>query len=261
MEKTNKIITSIEVLQSSIAKPRISSSRGDYTKALLANAHSKSKMIAITDVEGSGKTTSVAEYYFNNENVTYVKVGQTFSNKTVFHEIITYFSDERPGAYLNLYSSMRMLQTLLLTERDKKKLIIIDDAGKLSLVGLGLFHELRDYTSANTGIVFIALPVFHRNLLRWRATRQGIGEFYRRIQSWHDDDIPTLTKAEKISFCHLHEITEQEVINQFVDDCTTFSELEKCIDKFKELDELTRNIRQTKHSLKRKVKSKFEILD
>src|SRR5258708_3437293 len=151
---------SIEVLQESISKHRLSTARGSYMKSLLELAHKKSRMIGLADVEGSGKTTAVAEYYFDHEDVIYVKVGQSFSNKRVFHELIAFNSGEMPAESTNLYSSMRLLEGLLLEHKSKKKLIIVDDAAKLSIVGLGLFHELRDYTTSCTGIVFIGLPLF-----------------------------------------------------------------------------------------------------
>ncbi len=221
-------------------------------------------MIGIADKEGSGKTTAVAEYYFEHKNVVYVKVGQSYSNKRVIHELILIISGERPAESTNLYNSMRILERLLLENKSEKKLIIIDDAAKLSSVGFGLFHELRDYTESCTGIVFIALPIFQENLKRWIATKQGIGEFYRRVQSWHEVEIPKLTKPEKISFCHLHEVTDPGLIDQFVNDCATFSELEKFIEKVNELKEFDNEdqaIKQLGGRVKRqkKRKSKFDL--
>jgi DNA transposition AAA+ family ATPase len=262
MSNENISVSSLEVLQESIIKPRISTARGDYIKSILDRAQSKSRMIGIGDKEGSGKTTAVAEYYFNNKNVTYVKVGQSYSNKRIFHELIFLISGEKPVETTNLYTSMRILQSLLLQHKDQQKLIIIDDAAKLSSVGLGLFHELRDYTTSCTGIVFIALPIFQENLKKWKSTKQGIGEFYRRVQSWHEEEIPVLTKAEKISFCNLHELTDMELIDQFVNDCSTFSELEKLIEKFKEVQEMENNDQLLRHvgeAKRRKKKSKFDL--
>lgn len=248
---------SIEFLQEAITKPRISTLRGDYLKSILKKAHSNSRMIGIEDTEGSGKTTAIAEYYFNNENVYYVKVGQSYSNKKVMHELISIISGERPPESTTHYISMKMLQSLLLEDKEKRKLIVIDDAGKLSSVGLGLFHELRDYTTSCTGIALIALPIFQDNLKKWRSTKQGIGEFYRRVQSWYHEEIPPLTKAEKISFCQMHGLTDKEAISQFVDDCVTFSELEKFIDKFSELQEVEALNEVIKK--RKKNKSKFEL--
>jgi len=254
MNPENKFST-VEVLQQSISKPRISTARGVYMKSLLELAHNKSRMIGLADTEGSGKTTAVAEYFFDHENVIYIKVGQSFSNKRVFHELISYVSGDAPAESTNLYSSMRQLERLLLEKRNVKKLIVVDDAAKLSVVGLGLFHELRDYTTSCTGIVFIGLPLFQKKLLKWRSVKQGIGEFYRRVQAWHGEEIPPLSRSEKISFCHLNEMTDPEIFDQFVNDCSTFSELEKYIDRLKEIQVFER----TKEMTRRKKNSKFDL--
>lgn len=193
-----KKFTSIDSLQYMSSKLMIETGTLKKIERILIKAQNQSSMIGIIGEEGIGKSTSAAKYVLANRDVFYVRMGQSYNSKTLFHELVFLITGKEVYRSTNLKTSIDIL-SLELTQTPTKKLIIIDDAGKLKSSGLGLFHELRENTRATTSFAFLGLKYFMDNLIQWsKEGKVGIAEFYRRVDYWYS--LPYLTYEEKAAY-------------------------------------------------------------
>jgi len=150
----------------------------------LERAHKNSDMIGILGMEGMGKSSAVASYLLTHDHVYYVRVGQSYSVKSFFHELAFQISGEFPPQSENTFTTVKRL-SYLLTKSTERKIIIIDDAGLLTKTKLGFWRELRENTLSTTAFTFVGLQYFRDHLERQRQNGViGVAEFIRRIQSW-----------------------------------------------------------------------------
>ncbi|MFN8889249.1 MAG: hypothetical protein ACK5WF_17450 [Cyclobacteriaceae bacterium] len=120
---------------------------------------------------------------------------------------------------------MKMLSHSL-TKDNTKKLIIVDDAGRLSPRSLGVFFELRDNTIQTTGFVFVGLDYFQKNLLNAKKNGvAGIAEFYRRVENWYGS-MPGLQKNEIAAYGIKHNLTQDQILELQEAQVETIAELE-----------------------------------
>lgn len=228
--------SSIDSLQFLLTKDRIDTLHKRFVHKILRRCQDKSLPAGVIDLEGRGKSTAIAEYYHSNENVFYVRVGQSYKNKRFVQELIYMVSGSFPLPGVDMFILIKQLSWLL-TQDTQRKLIIVDDAGKLQPTGLGHFHELMSNTQSCTSFVFVGLPYFKLNLESWMVKgMQGIGEFYRRIESWYEE-LPTLTREEKSHYCKVKGIRSQKAINEICTGSRSIWELEFMVNKFLEVGE------------------------
>lgn len=243
--------SAIDSLQFLLTKERMDTQHKQYIHRVLKRCQDKSLHAGIADLEGSGKSTAIAEYYHTNENVFYVKVGESYRSKTLLQELVYMVSGSFPPDSFNVFILIKRLSWLL-TQDLNRKIIIVDDAGKIKPVGLGHFHELIDNTQSCVSFVFVGLQYFKINLENWKAKNvQGIGEFYRRIESWYDQ-LPTLTKEEKYRYCKMRGINSVKAINDLSNASNSISQLEFIVGKFLEVGE---------DNILEKPTSKFKQID
>lgn len=256
-DNINFHVNSLDYLQYLISKTRIETDQKTYIKKILEISHAKSAMAGLINMEGQGKSTAIAEYVLNNENCYYIKVGQSYSNRTIFRELMVYLGAELPNPLTAMNVLVKHLSHLLSINKTIRKLIIIDDAGKLNHTGLGLFHELRDNTISCTSFVFVGLPYFRNDLLRWkRQGKEGISEFYRRIENWYDD-IPELKKSEKIEYCKMRGLHGKQYLAEAIS-YSSISEIENYANRtllLQQFDPIDDRLNLTSG----KVESKFDI--
>jgi DNA transposition AAA+ family ATPase len=201
--------------------------------AVLERAMKGSKMLAATGREGMAKTTGIASYVLTRPNCYYVNIGQSYAPKHFFKEMIISVSKGKEKPQSDMYTMMRQL-TNLLTEDESKKLICVDDGGKLSPRGLGLFHELRDNTMHCTGFVFCGVSYFKLQLEKSiNRGVPGVAEFYRRIQSWVE--IPNIQSNEITEYCSIRKLTADEIAQVKKVKLETVAALEILVDKIIEL--------------------------
>lgn len=110
--------------------------------ATLERAMKGSKMLGATGREGTAKSTGIAGFVLTQPNSSYVNIGQSYTPKYFFGEMIISVSRGKVKPHGDMYTMMRQLSNLL-TENDSRKLMVVDDAGKLSPRGLGLFRAAQ----------------------------------------------------------------------------------------------------------------------
>lgn len=207
-----------------------------YMVAALQRALKKSSMIGITGMEGIGKTSSIASFLLDNQAIcNYIRIGESYTPKAFFDEMIFQTSGIFPPKGETIFFKVKRLSRNL-TEGSHKRLMIIDDAGKLSPRGLGYFHELRDNTSETTGFVFVGLDYFKEKLDEAREKKvRGIGEFCRRVQSWIT--VPNGLKQNEIAeFCKKHGVVEEHTKSIVNSKTSTLAELEILVDQIQEAE-------------------------
>jgi hypothetical protein len=166
-----------------------------------------------------------------------------------------------PKAPDSLFIKMKQLSRLLATD-STKRLIIVDDAGKLSPRGLGFFHELRDNTMQSTGFVFVGLDYFQKHLLEAKKMGvTGVAEFYRRIENWYT--VPGLNKKnEKAQYGIKRGLNEDQVLDLQGPGIDTIAELEKMAnDILEEADEAEKENRAVRKVNSKNKASKLTDMD
>jgi DNA transposition AAA+ family ATPase len=200
---------------------------------VLERAMKGSKMLAATGREGMAKTTGIASYVLTKPNSYYINIGQSYSPKHFFKEMISVVSKGKEKPQSDMYTMMRQLANLL-TEDESRKLVCVDDAGKLSPRGLGLFHELRDKTMHCTGFVFCGVSYFRTQLEKSiKRGVPGVAEFYRRIQGWVE--IPNIQSNEIAEYCSIRKLTADEIQTVKKAKPETVAALEILVDKIIDL--------------------------
>ncbi len=224
MKNLHEAFSSTDLLTHLITKVDIVFSSQQYVITTLIRAHKRSSMIGIIGREGMGKSSAIAKYVLENKEVYYVRIGQSYRISNFLDEMIFQVSGVYPKAPDSLFIKMKQLSNLL-SKGSTKKLIVVDDAGKLSPRGLGFFHELRDNTMQSTGFVFVGLPYFQKHLLQAiKGGVTGVAEFYRRVESWYT--VPGLKRNEIAQYGIKHQLDEDQVLELHQSGIETIAELE-----------------------------------
>ncbi|MEZ4945578.1 MAG: ATP-binding protein [Cyclobacteriaceae bacterium] len=218
-----------------------------FIEAALDRALSRSEMVGILGQEGLGKSTSIASFHHNRalsgQNVVYVKIGQSYTINSFLNEMIFQVSGSYPKIKQTRFEKVKYL-SYLLTNDNRKKIVIIDDAGKLSPRALGFFHELRDNTIYTTAFAFVGLPYFQNNLLRSKKNGViGVAEFYRRIQTWVN--VPKINKNEVFEYAKLRKLSESQLKVMEGSKPGTIGELELIVDKIIEMGDSQEELNAT----------------
>lgn len=229
-----------------------------YVISALESAHKRSKMIGILGREGMGKSSSVSKYLNEHENVFYIRIGQSYRIPNLMDEMIFQTSGVYPTSN-TLFTKTKLLSSLL-TKNSAKKIMIIDDAGKISPRGLGFFHELRENTLHTTSFVFVGLPYFQKHLINSKKLGvTGVAEFYRRIESWYT--IPGIKASEVVAYGLKRGLSQEQCLELKDSGLETIAELENLTKKMLEAaeleaDEKTKSAKQEEDdaSIRRKVK-------
>ncbi|MFN7603067.1 MAG: hypothetical protein ACK5R0_16900, partial [Bacteroidota bacterium] len=186
--------------------------------------------------EGMGKSSAIAQYIQDSEQVYYLRIGTTYTISNLLNELLYQLTDVYPTVSETLFDKMKKL-SFFLSKDNTKRLVIIDDAGRLSARGLSTWFELRDNTISTTGFVFIGLDYFQKNLLRAKKNGvPGIAEFYRRVENWYW--VPGLKKNEITAYGVEKKLTQNQLMQLAAAGIETIAELENTVSAMLEEAEL-----------------------
>ncbi|MFB9862388.1 AAA family ATPase [Rufibacter immobilis] len=162
-------------------------------------------MVGLIGDTGLGKTTALNAYR-RRANVFYVLYEKSMKPKQFFASLM-----QEMG--INLKGSIHEMVKRAAHELNSltNPLIVIDEAGKLPVTLLMYLHDLRNLSQGNAGIVLAGMPYFKVNMETWISKqKEGVSEFYRRVQLWQELQLPS--KAEIRAICNLHGITDADTI-------------------------------------------------
>lgn len=148
------------------------------------NAMMNKDMIAVVGPSGSGKTTCFSSFQGQYPDNVYIVIARKSMNARLFYSSITNsIADESYNPLLPLYFCIKKAANVFL-EDSSNKLLIIDDAGKLSPSMLEYLHEFREMTRETTGIILGGVEYFQTNLMMWNSkNKPGMPEIYSRISA------------------------------------------------------------------------------
>lgn len=173
-----------------------------------ALAKSHHKMIGIVGSTGFGKSTALREFYAASENTYLITCQKTMSAKQFLQQLLREMGISFNGTVFHIVE--RLAEEL---NKQDSPLILIDEAGKLSMRTMEYLHDLRDATKSNAGIVMVGVEYFRENLkTAAQRNKEGMPEFYDRISSWITLEKPC--KDEIRAICKMKGLTDKNVVHQ-----------------------------------------------
>lgn len=169
------------------------------------------KFVSIIGGPGYGKTTALLDFKRKYpSDVAFVVAYKSISTKIFYHEILNSIEETSytPVIESSLYIKKAAKK---FTDSGVNKLLIIDEASKMSAQMFEHLHEFRDRTMENTGIILAGVDYFKTNMEKWVSKSViGMPEVYSRINSWQILKRPS--KNEYRSILESYNISDEEVI-------------------------------------------------
>jgi DNA transposition AAA+ family ATPase len=164
-------------------------------------------MMGVTGDTGTGKTTALTTYA-KRKNTYYIVFDKTMRPKHFFEALLREMG-------INFEGSINAMVNKIAEELNSQNepLLIIDEAGKLTHTMMLYLHVIRDKTIKNCGFVLAGMPYFRNNLQRLsNKQKEGVAEFNRRINLWHE--LSGLRKTDILTICEHHGISDQETLKR-----------------------------------------------
>lgn len=180
-----------------------------------SDALAHQKFIAVIGGPGYGKTSALLAFRNNYPNlVSYIRIRKSMNPKIFYHEILSSQENIDYNASLDLDFLIRRA-SIRFSESGVNKLLIIDEASKMSPKMFEYLHAFRDDTDNNTGIILAGVEYFKSNMESWVAKSIiGMPEVFSRISSWQTLKKPT--KSEYRCVLASYNITESEIIETLI---------------------------------------------
>ena len=166
------------------------------------------KMAGIIGSTGFGKTTALKTYCQGRKNTYFVSCRNSMNAKQVLRAILRVMGIGYEGTIYDMGN--RIIDEL---NKQRKPLLIIDEAGKLSERVLQYLYDIKD--DSHTGIVLAGVEYFLKEVEKVvEKHRQGMPEFYGRISYWLTLNTPT--RDEMRSICHANGVTDKHEVAEMV---------------------------------------------
>ncbi len=195
---------------------------------LCDKAKKNSFMIGLLANTGMGKTTSCKAVAIQ-PNVFYYYIDKTVTPRIFLKGLLREMGIAFEG---NLNEMLCRIADELNTLPDP--LLILDECAKMGDNMILILHSLRDKTMQNCGIVLAGMPDFKNTLIKnVNKQKTGYGEFFRRVQLWHE--LKGLTTDEINYVLVQHGITEKDAQRDFRK-LTRFGDLMNEINLYKSIN-------------------------
>lgn len=152
------------------------------------------KLTAIIGYTGAGKSTALEHYADTGSNVFYVQCKNSMNRKQFLQAVLKALG-------LNYFGTVYDMVENIAKELNAKHdpLLIIDEAGKLSMNLILDLHDLRNSTMGKAAIVLAGCEYFQTNIEKQAGNqKQGYPEFYSRVINWHKLSKPTTSEIKAI---------------------------------------------------------------
>lgn len=179
---------------------------------------------------GQGKTIGIKHYADSHEDVYYIKIKKSMTPKIIICRLLEQFG-ENPDYAIGIHYNLDLL-TRHLNSNNRKKLIIFDEACKMTALSFLYIHELRDDTDHTTGMILASPDSIEKKFKNWINNKAvGMEEFHRRITDKIYLEEPT--EEEIRSVIEENDINDEEFILECQVNCRKFSDIEQAIILFK----------------------------
>ena len=168
-------------------------------------------MIGVIGNPGLGKTVSLTAFKQKKQkNVIYVTAQKSMTPKLFLTSVFKCYTGEIISSSIPANIVLKMVVELF-SRTNEKKLLIIDDAQKITPKMLKYLNEIRNSTKNNNGIVLSSLEYFRSNLeKRMNLGNTDISEFYNNINYWQVLSVPT--KDDILLILKKYGITDKDFI-------------------------------------------------
>ncbi len=146
-----------------------------------ADAMTNKKMIGIVDYSGAGKSFALDKFNSENEGVFKIELGVSMTPKEMYAQILNQVMKQD---ITRMESSSQIIRQLRqeLTELSGSNLIIIDEASRYKKEKVSYFHELRNLTQNNCGLIISGHKDYENMLSKWSSSGVlGVEEFENRF--------------------------------------------------------------------------------
>lgn len=178
-------------------------------KTAFVAARAKHKWICISSRSGSGKTQSLIDLYNAHADgaVIYIKCRKWSSRK--FLSKLAQAMGEEINRYMDNDSILDVVVAHMNRLADKKPVLLIDDAGKLTHSAMCTLIPLYDDTLGRMGCIVAGTETLERNIKRWVGRIEGYDEIDGRF-SRNYISLLGATKKDVIAICMANGVTNKE---------------------------------------------------
>ena len=169
-------------------------------KTAFLAARSKSKWYCISSRSGSGKTQSMIDLYnvCGDSSVIYIKCRKWSSHK--FLTRLATAMGEKVNRYMDNDDLLDICASHMNRMADKKPILLIDDAGKLTHSAMNCLIPLYDDTLGRMGCLVAGTETLERNIKRYVGRVEGYDEIDGRFGRNYIS-LFGATKKDVISIC------------------------------------------------------------
>jgi len=148
------------------------------------------RLMVLLGYSGSGKTFAINHFMTEYSGVYKINLGESVKAKEMYSRILNKIDNTDDIYKITTTAILKRIKSKL-QQNTGRRLIFIDEGGKFQKNSVGYFHELRDLTDENCGIIIAAPYYFEQNLLDWISGGvNGVEEFYSRVNSFVELERP-----------------------------------------------------------------------
>ena len=178
-------------------------------KLAFVAAKQKRKWICISSRSGSGKTQSLIDLYnvSGGNEVVYVKCRKWTARK--FLTKVAQAMGERVNRYQDNDELIDVISAHMNRLAEKKPILLIDDAGKLTHSAMNTLIPLYDATLGRVGCIVAGTETLERNIKRWVGRIEGYDEIDGRF-SRNYISLMGATKRDVVDICLANGVDSKE---------------------------------------------------
>ncbi len=178
-------------------------------KTAFVAARAKHKWVCISSRSGSGKTQSLIDLYNTHCDgaVVYLKCRKWSSRK--FLSKLAQAMGEKVDRYMDNDSILDVIVAHMNHLADRKPILMIDDAGKLTHSAMCTLIPLYDDTLGRMGCIVAGTETLERNIKRWVGRIEGYDEIDGRF-SRNYISLLGATKKDVIAICLANGVKDKE---------------------------------------------------
>ncbi|MFZ6014500.1 MAG: AAA family ATPase, partial [Bacteroidota bacterium] len=182
------------------------------------------RIILMLGEPGYGKSANLDDFKERSVGVFLLRPYKSWNALRIFKNLLKIVSPKSAYDGNELYD---IIQELISAINKMKRIpvIILDEAGKVPYAAFPHFQELFDSTKGRASYIFSGPPYVERNIKKAiKADYNNMAEFRRRINE--KILLPRPKPHELAALCHKRGIADEKWIEETVQECETFSQME-----------------------------------